>query len=52
MPKRDMFFSKLKINYFKKRGVKLTGILLKMGANGAEGSTPINFKTMYYEVPL
>ena len=30
----------------------LTGILLKMEANGAEGLTPINFKTMYYEVSL
>ena len=31
---------------------KLTGILLKMGAYGAKGLTPINFKTMYYEVSL
>ena len=30
----------------------LTDILFKMGANGAEGLTPINFKTMYYEVTL
>ena len=30
----------------------LTGILLKMGAYGAKGLTPINFKTMYYEVTL
>ena len=26
--------------------ISLTGILLKMGANGPEGLTPINFKTM------
>ena len=32
--------------------VNLTGILLKMGAYGAKGLTPINFKTMYYEVSL
>ena len=34
------------------RQTYLTGILFKMGENGAEGLTPINFKTMYYEVSL
>ena len=30
----------------------LTGVLLKMGANGPEGLTPINFKIVFYEVSL
>ena len=29
-----------------KESNKLTGILVKIGANGPEGLTPINFKTM------
>ena len=36
----------------KNQNVTLTGILFKMGGNGAEALTPINFKTMYYEVTL
>ena len=33
-------------------GFFFTGVLLKMGANGPEGLTPINFKIVFYEVSL
>ena len=44
---RNLYYN-LNMNEF----MVLTGILLKMEANGAKGLTPINLKTMYYEVSL